>query len=526
MGKDFQKKLINSWPYIVILLIATLLYSFRLDRVPVHLNQDELEFSLNAYSISRTLKDQYGNFLPFYFWHLGSFWATPVMTYLTAVFLKFLPIRESVIRLPSVFVGVSTIALLMILAKGIFKERKYAIVAGSLALATPVLFMHSRLLLDNLYPVPFVLLWLIFLKKFLDKKKIIFLFTSGLSLGIGFHSYHAAKIMMPVYFLASLAFLAIGEKTKVKIMATFIAGFAIPILLAVPWFVRYPDSFIANQIGYISGIDRSVNPQGGFWGVINAGRLVQYGSSYLTYLEPKILFISGDRSLIHSTQKSGAFTFPIVFLLVFGILYVVFRTKDKFARLVLFGFLSYPIAASLVNDPLRISRGLVVIPFMILLSLWGIKFLFSFKDNAVRALIYAILVLVLLQFFSFLVGYFGVYRKESYSWFNNDIGGAMESAVKSTKIRKVENVYIDRNIYFAERYVKFFSLKFSSDLETRAIYFDPAQEDFSSFPIYSLVILRAEDILGRIDKLGKFEKIETIREPNGYETFYIYYRDR
>ena len=524
MGKDFQKKLKNSWPFLILIVASVFLYSYRLDKVPVHLNQDELEFSLNAYSISKTLTDQSGRFLPFYFWHLGAFWATPVITYLTAIFLKFLPLEEGVIRLPSVLVGVSIVALLMILTKAMFKERRYVVAAGVLAITTPVLFMHSRLLLDNLYPAPFVLLWLIFLKKFLDKKKIFFLFTSGLSLGIGFHSYHAAKIMMPVYFLASLALLFIGERIKGKTMGAFVAGFAIPILLAMPWFIRYPDSFVVSQIGYISGIDRSISAEGGVWGVINAGRLIQYGSSFISYLGPKILFVSGERSLIHSTQKSGAFAVPTALLLVFGILYVVFRTKNRFARLVLFGFLSYPIAPSLVNEPSRISRGLVVIPFAILLSLWGMKYLFSLKDKPVRLLIYAILVAILLQFFSFLIGYFGVYRKESYSWFNNDIGGVMESAIKSTRTVKVENVYIDKNIYFAERYVKFYSLKFSSDLKSKAVYFDPGLEDFSSFPGYSLVVIKAESLTGKPEKIGGFEKVETIREPNGYESFYIYYR--
>lgn len=526
MGKAFQKKLTNSWPYFLLLLVATLLYSFGLDKVPVHLNQDELEFSLNAYSISKTLKDQSGNFLPFYIWHLGSFWATPITTYLASLFLKFLPLEEAMIRLPSVFVGISTIGLLMILAKNIFKDKRLTLLSGVLATITPVLFMHSRLLLDNLYPVPFVVLWLLFLKKFIDKRKLLFLFASGLSLGIGFHSYHAAKILMPIYFLASLIFLFWEKKDKIKALGIFIVGFATPILLAVPWFVKYPDSFIANQIGYISGLDGSVSAQSGFWGVINSDRLGQFASSYINYFGPKILFISGDRSLIHSTHMSGAFVFPVIFLLVFGIIYVLFKTKDKFARLILFGFISYPVAASLVNDPSRISRGLVVIPFVILLSVWGIKYLLSFKEKGIRVFVYLILLVSIIQFFAFLIGYFGSYRKESYWWFNNDIGGAVERAIQSTKTRKVDNVYLDRNIYFIERYVKFYSIKNSSDIISKTSYFDPQTQDFSSFPENSLVIIPAHEIGEAPDKIGKFVKIEKISEPDGSESFFLYYRDR
>lgn len=525
MGKAIKKKLTKLLPFLVLILISFLLYSYRLDFTPVHLNQDEMEFSLNAYSISKTLQDQDGRFLPFYFWHLSSFWATPVIVYLTSIFLKFLSLSESYIRLPSVFVGVSSIALIMILVQKIFRNKNLSLLSGFLALITPVLFIHSRLLLDNLYTVPFTLLWLVFLKDFLDKKKLFPLFVSGLSLGIGIHSYHAAKIMMPIYFLATTAFIWPDVQNRLKNFGVYLLGFLIPILLFIPWLKAYPDTLL-NQVTYIGSIDSSVQVQKGLLGVFNSKRIKSFLSSYPKYLSPEILFFTGDRSLIHSTRKTGAFLFPVVFLLAFGILAVLFINKDKFARLILFGLLTYPIAPALVNDPQRISRGLVAIPFVILLCTYGFRYLFSIKEKLFRVLLIFIFVFSWFHFVFFIQDYFGNYRKESYAWFNNDIGGALESAIKSTRIRKVDRVYLERNIYFIERYAKFYSIKFASDLESRAKYFDPASEDFSSFPIYSLVVLRAENAPGRADKIRMFEKIETIREPNGYESFYIFYRDK
>ena len=192
---------------LVILIVLTLL-TFRLDKVPVHLNQDELGFALNAYSIKTGLTDVSGNFLPFYFWHLGSFWATPIIVYITSLVLLFFPISESTIRISSAAIGVVSVAIMMILTKRIFKKELFAILSGLFIITTPVFFIHSRILLDNLYPIPFVLAWLLLLYIFLEKKVPGFLIFSGLSLGIGFHSYHAAKIMMPVYFLASIIFAA------------------------------------------------------------------------------------------------------------------------------------------------------------------------------------------------------------------------------------------------------------------------------------------------------------------------------
>lgn len=522
MGKNFQK-LKNFWPHLLLVLFAFFLFSYRLDKVPVHLNQDEMEFSLNAYSIAKTFRDQEGRFLPLYFWHLGGFWAKPVVVYLTAIFLKFLPLSENVIRLPSVFAGLISVSLIMILVQKLFRKASYSLLAGIMAVATPMLFIHSRVLLDYIFMVLFILFWMVFLKFYLDKRKAIFIFLSGLSLGIGFHTYYGAEIFMPLYLLATL--FLFRKDLGIKSSLIFIFGFTLPLLPLIPWLLKYPDTLL-RKVGYAGAIDPSVDVQKGIWGVFNPARLTGFLSSYLSYFSPKLLFISGDKSLIHSTQKHGAFLFPFAFLFVFGLLNILLKKKDTFSKLLLFGFLTYPIAPALLNEAMRIVRGSSVIPFVILISFYGVSYLAQSKEKLLKTLLIGILAFSALEFVIFVRGYFTEYPKESYSWFNNDIGGALESAIKSTRIRKVEDVYIDKNIYFIEKYVKFYSIKFSADLSSRARYFDPRTQDFSLLPIYSLVVLKAENAPGRIDKVGSFEKVETIREPNGYETFYIFYRDK
>lgn len=523
MGKDFQKKLKNFWPHLLLILFAFFLFSYRLDKVPVHLNQDELELSLNAYSIAKTFRDQDGRFLPLYFWHLGEFWVKPVLVYLTALFLRFLPLTENVIRLPSVFTGLVSISLIMILVQKLFRKTSFTLLAGVMALATPMLFIHSRVLLEYIFMVLFILFWLVFLKYYLDKRKDIFIFLSGLSLGIGFHTYYGAEIFMPLYLLATL--FLFRKDLGIKSSLVFILGFILPLLPLIPWLLKYPDTLL-RKVGYAGAIDPSIDVQKGIWGVFNPARLSGFLSSYLSYFNPKLLFISGDKSFIHSTQRHGAFLFPFVFLFVFGILDILLRKKDYFSKLLIFGFLTYPIAPALLAEPMRIVRGSSVIPFVLLISFYGFTYLIESKEKILKVLLYGIMIFSFLEFIVFLKGYFTDYPKESYAWFNNDIGGVLESAIKSTSIRNVKNVYIDKNIYFIEKYVKFYSLKLSSDLESRAIYFDPTSIDFSSFPIYSLVILKVENAPGRIDKVGNFEKIETIREPDGYETFYIFYKSK
>src|SRR3989344_6509142 len=133
---------------ILIFFIGTIffLYASLLERTPVHLNQDELGFALNAYSIAKTGYDENGRFLPLYFWHLGVMWSTPIIVYLTSFVLKLFPLTEATVRFASVFIGIMDVVLIFYLAKKLFKKQLYGIIAAALLALTPVHFIHSRLL--------------------------------------------------------------------------------------------------------------------------------------------------------------------------------------------------------------------------------------------------------------------------------------------------------------------------------------------------------------------------------------------
>jgi len=519
-------KEVRRYWWILFIVGLFLVYSYGLGKVPIHLNQDELEFALNAKSIADTGRDLSGKVFPFYFWHLNGFWATPVIVYVTAFVLKFAPLAESTIRLSSVIIGVSSIALIMLLVQKIFKEKKLTMISGMLAATTPVLFIHSRVLLDNLYPVPFVLLWLLFLYLFKKSKRTSFLFWSGLALGVGLHSYHAAKIYMPMYFVATVAYLIWEKKGNWQRLGSLLIGFLIPVVLFIPWLTKYPDTLL-NQVSYIGSIDKSVDVEKGLLGVFNVARLKQVTDSYGTYFGSRILFTEGDRSLIHSTHKTGAFLFPVSIFLILGIANVISNKKDKYPWILLFGLATYPLAPSIVNDPQRISRGLIIIPFVLLLSVYGVKFMISSKEKLLKSLAVILLIIIPLQFAFFVKDYFEAYPVRSYHWFNNDIGGALESAINNTTMREVDTIYIDESIWFIDKYWDFYQKKFSKELTNKTIFFNHAKQKFTGFPKGSLVVIQSDHVpKGAPQWVGNFEKVEIIREPGGNESFYVYYQNR
>lgn len=486
-------------------------YSFGLKTSPIHINQDELMYSLNAVNIAKTGHDFYGSYMPLYSWHLENFWANPVTTYLAALVFKFLPVTESTIRMPSVIIGIVSISLMMVLVSKIFGKRKLVFIGGVLIAISPGLYINSRLLLDNIYIVPFVLIWLITLFNFLNSGKWYNLFASGFSLGIGIHSYHAAKIYMPLYFVFTLL-LFVKEKIKIKKTILFAMGFLIPLVIFLPWLKVHPDTLL-SQVRYVSNVDKN----------FIKFDIARIAGSYLSYFNPRILFISGDATFVHSTGKTGVVVFVVVFLMMFGFVEMLKR-NDNFSKLVIAGFVAFPIAPALIDDPGRVSRALVVIPFVVLISVYGVYFLLNSKERVFRKLVTVIIVLGLIEFSFFIHDYFGNYRIRSSSVFNNNISGAIDSAQKSVGLRNVEKIYLDDSIPFVSYYYKFSEIKNHANFNSWQL-FNTTSSDFTKLDKGSLVVLGMVSFpKNKPDKINGFEKIETIRELDGTETFLIYFK--
>ena len=104
--------------------------------------------------------------------------------------------------------------------------------------------------------------------------------------------------------------------------------------------------------------------------------------------------------------------------------------------------------------------------------------------------------------------------------FNGNITGALEAAIKGARLRNTDKIYIDNNISFSNLYFEFAKNKYNFQPANDPVFFDSIKQDFSEFPQGSVVVMGAWNI-----QVVGFEKIETIREPNGNESFYVYYRE-
>ena len=140
----------------LLVLAVLLVYGVKLEHTPPHLHRDEVMFALQAESIASTGRDLDGHVLPLDFEMptLGErVWFHPVLVYVTALFLKVLPLNGSVIRLPSVVVGTLDVLLMYFVAARLFHSERWGLIAAGLLASTPAHFMHSRMAMDFIYPV-------------------------------------------------------------------------------------------------------------------------------------------------------------------------------------------------------------------------------------------------------------------------------------------------------------------------------------------------------------------------------------
>lgn len=533
----------KSVVFVLGLLAVIVLYSAFLNVTPVHLNQDELGFSLNAYSIAKTGFDENGRFFPLYFWHLNVMWSTPIIVYFTALILKLFSLSEQALRLSSVIVGIIDIVLVYLLAKRIFKSEKFGLLAGVLLATTPVHFIQSRILLDNLYIVPFVLGWLLLLYEFLERRKPWLLLVSGLVLGFGFYSYHAARVMMPFYLLTTIVCVLPEVKKKIKLLFIVLIGFLAPLSPLIPWTIAFPESLFLDQVRYTGIYDTTGNNAlSGIVSILSPESLAHRLNVFISYFNPIYLFLLGDASLIHSTSlhhplglsqsaiKAGVFLLPLFVLIPLGISSAIseawpfgLKKRNRFTWLLVFGFFTAPIAGALAGDHYRYSRILVILPFAVILATYGVQFLLNQKRKIFRVTYYLLLVTILLHFSYFLYDYFTDYRIRSYAWMKYNIPDALENVISEDAKSSAETIYLDNRVGFIDMYWKFYLIKHDKLILARKTQFiDIRGADLEMLNTNSIIVAEFNNVDGQKEQIGPFYKVTNIFEPDGVSTFYIF----
>ena len=121
-----MKKFLNKYRIfllVLILVISVVLRFFNLSSNPPSLNWDETSIGYNAYSILKTGKDEYGNFLPIEFRSFDDY-KPPVYVYLTVPSISVFGLTEFGVRFPAALFGVLSVIVFYLLLGQVLQKKE------------------------------------------------------------------------------------------------------------------------------------------------------------------------------------------------------------------------------------------------------------------------------------------------------------------------------------------------------------------------------------------------------------------
>lgn len=394
-----------------IVLLAFLLRTVYLSRFPVGFNADEASFGYDAYSIFKTGKDQWGNFMPLVLKSFGDY-KPPLYSYLTIPSLAAFGLNKFAVRLPNALVGTAAVFVLYLLVETISRKRSLAFLAAFLLAISPWHIMLSRGAFESNLTTLFLPLgvYLFLIKRY---------FWASLVLGLNLFGYHSAKLVTPLTFLALLFF----TKTR-KVL---------PIVVFSVFFLFMLYSFKLG--GGTRAAERSI-----FVGALEAGakekiELIQKGANpvlarllhnkyqvvarrfllnYSQYFSKKFLLESGTAESTYGMIPGLGLIYAFEGILLLGII-PLFVLNKRFRGMIaffLFWLMVAPVPAALATGAgysgNRAAGMVPVLQILAALGLAGYAILLKKADRKIlRGLVGMLAVLLLWQSRGFMKAYFG-----------------------------------------------------------------------------------------------------------------------
>lgn len=399
---------------------------FDLGRTPVYFGGDEAHFAVVGHSIATTGRNLNGDFMPLFFslsdpgtdfrempW--GNTWYQPLLFYIVSMVLVVAPLGEFAVRLPVAIVGgVITPVLLYLVAFRMFKRRGLALFSAVVLALTPPQLILSRQALDYVCPLPFILGWFWFLIDYTETRHLRSVVLGALCLGLGFYSYIASWVMMPIYLALSVIVYWRVDGRPLRPLAASTAGFIAPLLILIPWLWTHPamlgETFDRYQMSDQEQVSMIQDPANAF----RLDKLAATVSAYWSHFDPAFLFMIGGPSMTTSTGRVGVFLLPLAALLPLGV-FALLRRPDPlgFHTVILLAVVTAPMAATLKGQPFSVQRVVFMFPFVALIAACGLEWLWERRTRASRLAAIVLVAAIPLQFAVFYRDYFTHYKLRS-----------------------------------------------------------------------------------------------------------------
>jgi 4-amino-4-deoxy-L-arabinose transferase-like glycosyltransferase len=482
--------------------LAAAIYFQSLDSLPFYIGGDEANLGIHAHAIATTGRDLNGRFLPLFInvedplpEFQGNRWWQPFLVYVDAALLTVLPFSEWSVRLPLVIFALVNIVLIYAAARRLFPGVFYPSVAALLLVLTPTHLIFARQAADYFLPLTFVLVWLWCLTTFLETGRTRWAYATGLALGIGFYTHVSAWVIMPMYFVVTLAAIMRSRWRSLVVFAAITVAFVLPLTLFIPWLTQEPQ-MVNELVGSYRFVERDLTLLQSIRDKFNYENIQDKVALYWNYFNPSLLFLTGGVHMAQATRQVGVFLLPVAVFLVVG-LYILIAAlpRSSTSLLLLAGLLLAPVPATLRGESGAIARVLIMLPFVILIAVHGLAFMLGAHTRAARWAAVALLAVMPFQYAFFARDYFGDYQLRSVGWYDSmNFRDVANHLIARDNVQRVPAFYLSSNLDDAGARWLFYLIKsHRQDLWPRTSGFDPAHSDVSRLPPGSLVVVYANE---------------------------------
>jgi 4-amino-4-deoxy-L-arabinose transferase-like glycosyltransferase len=340
-----------------VLLAAAVLRLAWLGEIPAGLSHDETVKGYDAWSVLRTGRDQYGERFPLVFRGIGD-QREALLPYLIVVSEAVFGPTDFAVRLPAALAGVALVGALFLLGRELFSARVGLIAAALLAISPWHLQVSRLAFRAGLLPLTTAAgLWLFLVAL----RRPWLMLPAGLILGLGLHTYLAARLFLPLLLIGLLVIYreplfrpgparheGWWSNIRSRPVAPLLAGFATVAAPLAVWAALHPADFVghaAESAGAGSPLRQAFDAIG----------------RYAAYFGPRHLLTQGDPYPVPSTGRFGALYWPVLPFAIAGLVRLALRRR-RADRLILWWLVIYPIPAALTRgshpDWLRAACGI------------------------------------------------------------------------------------------------------------------------------------------------------------------------
>ena len=392
----------------LIIILAAFLRIWDITRIPVGFNADEAAIGYNAWSILKTGRDEFGNFLPIAFTSFGDF-KPPLYFYLTVPFVAIFDLSEFAVRAPSAIFGVLTVFTVFALTQKLFKNFWLSVISSLLLAISPWHIHYSRGGWETNLFTFLLTLGVFLLLQALEKPK--WLYFSSIVFALSFYSYQGARVVMPTLVIL-LALFFKGKLLKIKRQVVLAAALGLIIILpALYTFLTGPgfSRFSGISIFTDSGPFWQINERRGQHTVPDSAivqlfhnKVQAYGlvvlKNFAAHFNSNFLFIEGDPIPRNQVLEHGTLLIPFFPFLLIGTYFLIIKSQ-KLWPVVFLWLLAAPTASALTfQSPQALRSASMVVPLSIIAGSGFYYLLVLFEKYKSILKIFAVAMILILGF--------------------------------------------------------------------------------------------------------------------------------